>query len=53
MYAHILQRLKQDEAGCGSGVTITLGSTNLEKLTNQESQDLLASLRGTYGYTFA
>lgn len=53
MYAHILQRLKQDESDCGSGVTITLGSTNLEKLTSQESQDLLASLRGTYGYTFA
>ena len=53
MYAHILQRLKQDEPDCGSGVTITLGSTNLEKLTSQESQDLLASLRGTYGYTFA
>ena len=53
MYAHILQRLKQDEPDCGSGVTITLGSTNLEKLTSQESQDLLAELRGTYGYTFA
>lgn len=53
MYAHILQRLKQDEPDCGSGVTITLGATNLEKLTSQESQDLLASLRGTYGYTFA
>lgn len=53
MYAHILQRLKQDEPDCGSGVTITLGSTNLAKLTRQESQDLLASLRGTYGYTFA
>lgn len=53
MYAHILQRLKQDEPMCGSGVTITLGSTNLAKLTSQESQDLLAELRGTYGYTFA
>lgn len=53
MYAHILQRLKQDEPDCGDGVTITLGSTNLAKLTSQESQDLLASLRGTYGYTFA
>ena len=53
MYAHILQRLKQDEPNCGSGVTITLGSTNLTKLTSQESQDLLAELRGTYGYTFA
>lgn len=53
MYSHILQRLKQDEPNCGAGVTITLGSTNLEKLTSQESQDLLAELRGTYGYTFA
>lgn len=53
MYAHILQRLKQDEPDCGSGVTITLGSTNLAKLTSQESIDLLAELRGTYGYTFA
>lgn len=53
MYAHILQRLKQDEPDCGADVTITLGSTNLAKLTSQESQDLLASLRGTYGYTFA
>lgn len=53
MYAHILQRLKQDEENCGAGVTITLGSTNLAKLTSDESQDLLALLRGTYGYTFA
>ena len=53
MYEHILQRLKQDEPDCGDGVTITLGNTNLEKLTSQESQDLLAELRGTYGYTFA
>lgn len=53
IYTYILQRLKQDEAGCGDGVTITLGATNLAKLTSQESQDLLASLRGTYGYTFA
>lgn len=53
IYTHILQHLKQDEAGCGNGVTITLGSTNLNKLTSEESQDLLALLRGTYGYTFA
>lgn len=53
MYAHILQHLKQDEPDCGSGVTITLGSTNLAKLTSEESQELLALLRGTYGYTFA
>lgn len=53
IYSHILQRLKQDEPNCGDGVTITLGATNLAKLTSQESQDLLASLRGTYGYTFA
>lgn len=53
MYAHILQRLKQDEPDCGDGVTITLGSTNLAKLTSEESQELLALLRGTYGYTFA
>lgn len=53
MYAHILQRLKQDEAGCGSGVTITLGQTNLAKLTSAESIALLDSLTNTYGYTFA
>lgn len=53
MYAHILQKLKQDEPMCGSSVTITLGSTNLAKLTSEESQALLAELRGTYGYTFA
>lgn len=50
---HILKRLKQDEENCGVGVTITLGSTNLAKLTSEESQELLALLRGTYGYTFA
>lgn len=53
IYSHILQKLKQDEAGCGSGITITFGSTNLAKLTSEESQELLASLRGIYGYTFA
>lgn len=50
---HILKRLKQDEAGCGDGVTITLGATNLAKLTSQESIDLLDALTNTYGYTFA
>ena len=53
MYVHILQRLKQDEAECGSGVTITLGSTNLAKLTSQESVQLLDDLTNVYGYTFA
>ena len=53
MYAHILQKLKQDEADCGDGITITLGATNLAKLTSQESIDLLDVLTNTYGYTFA
>lgn len=53
MYAHILQRLKQDEADCGDGVTITLGQTNLAKLTSADSVALLDSLTNTYGYTFA
>lgn len=53
MYAHILQRLKQDEEDCGDGVTITLGSTNLAKLTSEASVALLNSLTNTYGYTFA
>ena len=53
MYAHVLQRLKQDEPDCGDGVTITLGQTNLDKLTSQESIDLLDALTNTYGYTFA
>ena len=53
MYAHILQRLKQDEAGCGAGITISLGTANLARLTSAESVALLAELRGTYGYTFA
>lgn len=53
MYAYILQRLKQDEPDCGDGVTITLGATNLAKLTSQESIDLLDALTNTYGYTFA
>lgn len=51
IYSHILQRLKQDEEGCGNGVTITLGTINLDKLTSDESVTLLQSLRSTYGYT--
>ncbi|MEE1131008.1 MAG: hypothetical protein UHX00_05170 [Caryophanon sp.] len=53
MYAHILQHLKQDEPDCGDGVTITLGSTNLAKLTSDESVQLLDDLTNIYGYTFA
>jgi hypothetical protein len=53
MYAHILQRLKQDESDCGDGVTITLGQTNLDKLTSEESVALLDDLTNIYGYTFA
>lgn len=51
--SHILQRLKQDEADCGDGVTITLGATNLAKLTSAESVQLLDDLTNIYGYTFA
>lgn len=53
MYAHILQRLKQDEPDCGDGVTITLGSINIAKLTSEESVQLLDDLTNIYGYTFA
>jgi hypothetical protein len=53
MINHILKRLKQDEEMCGSGVTITLGSTNLARLTSEEAVALLDSLTNTYGYTFA
>lgn len=54
MYNHILCRLKQDEAGCGSGVTITLGSTNIAKLEAvEEYNTLLTELEDVYGYTFA
>lgn len=53
MVNHILKRLKQDEELCGSGVTITLGSTNLAKLTSEEAVALLDSLTNIYGYTFA
>lgn len=50
---HILKRLKQDEPLCGDGVTITLGATNLAKLTSEESVELLDQLTSIYGYTFA
>jgi hypothetical protein len=53
MVNHILKKLKQDEEMCGSGVTITLGATNLAKLTSEEAVALLDSLTNTYGYTFA
>ena len=54
MYNHILLKLKQDEAGCGSGVTITLGSTNITKLEAvEEYNTLLTELEDIYGYTFA
>ena len=56
IYSHILQRLKQDEADCGEGVTITLGATNLAKLEDEQHPEyasLLAELRTTYKYTFA
>lgn len=53
MYTNILQHLKQDEPDCGDGVTITLGSANLAKLTSAESVALLDELTNIYGYTFA
>lgn len=54
MYNHILCRLKQDEPNCGSGVTITLGSTNIAKLEAvDEYNTKLTELEDTYGYTFA
>ena len=54
MYNHILCRLKQDEPNCGSGVTITLGSTNIAKLEAVEEYNTkLTELEDTYGYTFA
>ena len=54
MYNHILLRLKQDEPLCGSGVTITLGTTNIEKLEAVEEYNTkLTELEDTYGYTFA
>lgn len=54
MYNHILLRLKQDEPNCGSGVTITLGTTNIEKLEAvDEYNTKLTELEDTYGYTFA
>ena len=54
MYNHILCRLKQDEPMCGEGVTITIGTTNLDKLEAVEEYNLkLTELTDTYGYTFA
>ena len=54
MYNHILLRLKQNEPNCGSGVTITLGTTNIEKLEAVEEYNTkLTELEDTYGYTFA
>ena len=54
MYNHILLRLKQDEPMCGDGVTITLGTTNIEKLEAVEEYNTkLTELEDTYGYTFA
>lgn len=54
MYNHILCRLKQDEPMCGEGVTITLGTTNLDKLEAVEEYNLkLTELTDIYGYTFA
>lgn len=54
MYNHILCRLKQDEPMCGEGVTITLGTTNLDKLEAVEEYNIkLTELTDTYGYTFA
>ena len=53
MINHILKRLKQDEELCGSGVTMTLGSTNLARLTSEEAVALLDRLTNIYGYTFA
>ena len=54
MYNHILCRLKQDDPMCGEGVTITLGTTNLDKLEAVEEYNLkLTELTDTYGYTFA
>ena len=52
IYNHILCKLKNDEADCGDGVTITLGTANLDKLTSAASVAKLAQLR-TLGYTFA
>ena len=53
MIEHIFKRLKQDEANCGSGVTISIGTTLLNKITSAEGVALLTSLRNTYGYTIA
>ena len=54
MYNHILCRLKQDEPMCGEGVTITLGTTNIDKIEAVEEYNLkLTELTDIYGYTFA
>ena len=54
IYNHILCRLKQDEPMCGEGVTITLGTTNIDKIEAVEEYNLkLTELTDTYGYTFA
>lgn len=53
MYNHLLCRLKQDEPMCGEGITITLGATNISKLTSEDSVALLDKLTNIYGYTFA
>lgn len=53
MIEHIFKRLKQDEANCGSGVTISIGTALLNKITSAEGVALLTSLRNTYGYTIA
>ena len=54
IYKHILCRLKQDEPMCGEGVTITLGTTNIDKIEAVEEYNLkLTELTEIYGYTFA
>ena len=54
IYNHILCRLKQDEPMCGEGVTITLGTTNIDKIEAVEEYNLkLTELTDIYGYTFA
>ena len=54
IYNHILCRLKQDEPMCGEGVTITLGTTNIDKIEAVEEYNIkLTELTDIYGYTFA
>lgn len=52
MYNHILCHLKQDEAGCGAGVVISLGETNMQKLIDAGYDGELDRLAEDYGYTF-